>query len=119
MASQSLAFCGTHPYLPNKEETLRRRGLLLPDVWHAVHLLACDLKATVMHVSGCHSRRVEIVNGGVVIIVADHLGCGLPVVLTAFVPDDPVFPAGGVKAAAGRVDVSKLVPLDARLWGEA
>ncbi len=114
-----LGWSGNHPFFLSKEETLRSRGLLRPDIWHDVHLLACDRKATVMHVAGFRSRRVEIMNQGVVIVVADHSGCGVPVILTAFIPGDPVFPAGVIKDAARRVDVTQLVNLDARLRSEA
>jgi hypothetical protein len=70
-------------------------------------------------VSRSASQRAEIVIDGVVIVVVDHCNRGLPIILTAFVPSDPVYAAGAVIAAASRVDESKLVDLDARLRGAA
>jgi hypothetical protein len=114
-----ISWCGSHPFLTTKEDCLRRRGFLRPDVWHAVHVLACAPQATVTIVPGFTSKRVEIVIDGVVIVVVDHCNRGMPIILTAFLPADPVFATGAVMLAASRVDATKLVDLDARLRGEA
>lgn len=119
MASSTLAFCGAHPYFLAKEDCLSSRGFLNPRTWHEIHLLASDPRATAINLSGYSSRRVEIVSQGVVIVLVDHLDRGMPIVLTAFVPKSPAYPAGIIKAAACKVDVSNLVDLDARLRGEA
>lgn len=118
MAS-SISWCGPHPFVSAKADCLRARGFLRPDVWHAVHVLACAPHATVTNVSRSASQRAEIVIDGVVIVVVDHCNRGLPIILTAFVTSDPVYAAGAVMAAASRVDESKLVDLDARLRGAA
>lgn len=118
MASYSLAFCGTHPYFRAKEQSLLSRGFLCPAVWHDLHVLAADPKAAVLHAVGFKSKRIEIVNAGVVLVIVDHQNTGIPVLLTAFIPSNPTFPAGLIRAVAGKVDVSHLVDLDARLRGE-
>jgi len=119
MASPYIAFCGTHPYFRAKEQCLTVRGFLFPEVWHYLHLLAEDSKATVLPVAGFNSKRVEIVQDGIVLVIADFQNTGLPVLLTAFLPQSPAYPAGFIKTAATKVDVSNLVDLDARLRGEA
>jgi hypothetical protein len=115
----SLAWCGAHPFLPAKEICLQKRGFLNPRTWHELHVLACDPRATVNAVAGFRSTRVEIVNAGIVIVLIDHWNQGIPVILTAFIPSEPIHTAGFVKVAAGKVDFGQLVDLDARLWGRA
>jgi len=119
MASSSLAFCGTHPYFRAKEQCLLARGFLCPEVWHDWHVIAADPKATALHAAGFKSKRTEIVKTGIVLVIVDHQNTGIPVLLTAFIPSNPTFPAGLIRAAAANVDVSNLVDLDARLRGEA
>ena len=119
MASYSLAFCGTHPYFRSKEQTLLARGFLCPEVWHGLHVIAADPRAAVLPVAGFNSKRVEIVQGGIVLVIADYQNSGWPVLLTAFIPQNPTYAAGIIKTAATKVDVSTLVDLDARLRGEA
>jgi hypothetical protein len=119
MASSSIAFCGPHPYFRAKENSLSSRGILCPEVWHDLHVIAADSKATVLPLAGFNSKRVEIVRDGIVLVIADYQNSGLPVLLTAFIPQNPTYPAGIIKAVARKVDVSNLVDLDARLRGEA
>jgi hypothetical protein len=118
MAPSPIAFCGAHPYFRAKEQCLSSRGFLFPEVWHDLHLIAADRKATVLPVAGFNSKRVEIVQGGVVLIIADYRNSGWPVLLTAFVPQNSTYAAGIIKTAATKVDVSTLVDLDARLRGD-
>ena len=118
MAPTSIAFCGAHPYFKAKERCLSYRGFLVPEIWHDLHLIAADRKATVLPVAGFNSKRVEIVQGGIVLVIADHLNTGIPVLLTAFIPSNPAYPGGLIRAVAGKVDLSHLVDLDARLRGE-
>lgn len=119
MASPTLAFCGVHPFYLAKAECLLARGFLCPEVWHNLHLLASDPKATVLHTAGFKSKRAEIVQDGIVLVIVDHQNTGIPILLTAFIPSNPTFPAGLIRAAATKVDVANLVDLDARLRGEA
>ena len=119
MAYATLAFCGTHPYFRGKELCLSARGFLVTEVWHDLHLIAADSKATVLPAAGFNSKRVEIVKDGIVLVLADYQSTGLPVLLTAFIPQNPTYPAGIIKTAARKVDLSNMVDLDARLRGDA
>ena len=114
-----LRFCGVHPYLIPKEKALLQRGLLKPLVWGSVHILVADPCAVVTGVAGFDSRRVEVVSNGVTVVLADFLGSGLPVVVTAFAAHDPVDHGAAILTAARRVRAFDLVDLDARLDGAA
>jgi len=114
-----LPLCGAFPYVPAEQAGLRQRGLLKPNVWAAVHILAVDPRATVTPIPRSRHRRVEVVSRNITIVVVDYRGSGLPVVLTAFVAGDPTDHGRAVLAAAGVVDRDSTVDLDERLWGFA
>jgi hypothetical protein len=114
-----LGWCGSHPFILPKRACLQSRGFLNPATWHELHLLACDPKAVVSRVSGHASQRAEVSSNGVITVIVDHLNTGLAVILTAFVPANPQFPAGTVKMAASKIDPATVVDLNDRLWGRA
>jgi len=114
-----LNWCGTNPYVPAKQTGLEKRGLLRPDVWAAVYLLATDPSAAVNRVCTSGDRRMEVISRGVTVIVVDYCSTGVPVVLTAYVAGDPTYPAGAILSAAGAVDHRNTVDLDERLRGLA
>jgi len=116
---EHLSWCGSHPFVTSKTECLQRRGLLRPDVWHQLHVLATEPAASATALAGYPSRRMEVVNKGVVMILTDHLSCGLPVLLTAFIPHDPRYGAGHIAVAASKIREADCVSLRDRLWGLA
>ena len=114
-----VAFCGGAPYYKTKEPTLRKRGLLRPDVMAAAMTIACAHDAGVTICSGVTSSRVEVVYRSVTVVMVEDGESGWPVLLTFYVAGDPVDAAGSVLAAAGKVDRYRLVDLDERLRGGA
>lgn len=114
-----MAWCGPFPYVKSKESCLRDRGFLEPEVLGALYFLACDPKGCVERQPGFPHDRVAISRDSVTVVVSDHCGLGLPVILTAFVAGDPAYPAGAVLAAAGKIDHANLINLAERLRGAA
>jgi hypothetical protein len=86
-------------------------------VWAAVHVLATDADATVNRVCFEGDSRIEVISTGITIVVVDFEGRGFPVVLTAYVAGDPVYPAGSILTAAGVIDLRRTVDLDDRMRG--
>lgn len=114
-----VSWCGPFPYFTSKERCLRERGFLHPRVLGALHLIACDPMAYVEREAGYPHDRVAISRDSVTVVVSDHCGMGMPVILTAFVAGNPTYPAVVVMNVASRVNFTDLIALDERLRGEA